>query len=270
MHRYSVISLIVFMAVISIHTISSASPEISNLLRECQEHLQANRLTSGRGGTALDCYKEVLEKEPGNTDALKGLKQIEARYTYWAKRALEKGQENKAKRYSDNLRKVQNVLQAQTQPQVQPQTPHDNASSSSLVEEAGIVEENTSQTQPAKETSQTQPAEETSQTQPVEEEEEEEPLPKEAQIVDVGQIYELINTTDCLIWPSLDKQKKGGKNGWDSFYPKKGDTGIIVEEMKHCHFEDIVYILEIGEYYVPISSIGIEIISEEKSTETSE
>ena len=39
-------------------------PECSQLLKVCEKHLQANRLTSGKGGTALPCYKKVLKKDP--------------------------------------------------------------------------------------------------------------------------------------------------------------------------------------------------------------
>lgn len=269
MRHYLVFSLIVFMTVISIHTTSSASPEVSKLLRQCQKHMQANRLTSGRGGTALGCYKEVLEKEPGNSKALEGLAEIEARYAGWAKRALDRGQKNKVERYLASLRLVnpESPKLAELEKLLHPQSPV-STDSSSPEKKAESTDSPEKKAEPVtnKDTSQAPPTEEQK-----EEEEEKEALPKKAQIVDVGQIYELINTTDCLIWPSLDKQKKGGKNGWGSFYPKKGDTGIIVEEIKHCHFEDkVVYILEIGEYYVPISSVGVKIFSEEKSTETSE
>ncbi len=87
------------------------------------------------------------------------------------------------------------------------------------------------------------------------------PPPKKAQITDVGQIYESINTTECLTWPATKIKKKGGKNGWGKFYPKKGDTGVIVKEMQHCHLEDNVYIIELEQYYVPISSVGVKIMN---------
>ncbi len=75
--------------------------KISQQLEECEKHFQANRLTSGKGGTALSCYKELLEidKEKG----LEGLKKIEDRYIQWIKRALERGQKNKAERYLASL-----------------------------------------------------------------------------------------------------------------------------------------------------------------------
>ncbi len=80
--------------------------ELDQKLRECVRHFKANRLTRARGGNALACYQAVLKKDPNNAQALKGLKNIEGRYIKWAKRALKKGQANKAKRYLASLRQV--------------------------------------------------------------------------------------------------------------------------------------------------------------------
>ncbi|OAD22948.1 copper amine oxidase domain protein, partial [Candidatus Thiomargarita nelsonii] len=80
--------------------------DVSRLLRMCERHYKANRLTTGRGGTALACYEEVLKKDPMNEKALAGLEKIEARYISWIKRALDSGQTERAKRYLASLRKV--------------------------------------------------------------------------------------------------------------------------------------------------------------------
>jgi len=80
--------------------------ECSQLLRVCERHFQANRLTTGEGGTALACYKQVLEKDPSNVEALAGLDKIEARYVMWTERALSQNKLNKAKQYLESLRKV--------------------------------------------------------------------------------------------------------------------------------------------------------------------
>ena len=82
------------------------SPEVSRLLRECEKHFQANRLTTGKGGTAFACYRTVLEKEPNNAEAWAGLEKIEARYVTWINKALDSGQSDKAKQYLASLRKV--------------------------------------------------------------------------------------------------------------------------------------------------------------------
>jgi tetratricopeptide (TPR) repeat protein len=236
MHRYFFFSLVFSMALIPIHTTSSPLPDVSQQLRECEKHLQANRLTIGRSGTALACYQEVLEKYPTNAEALAGLENIEARYATWAKRALDRGQKNKAKGYLDSLRNV-------------------NPDSPTLAElEARL--------QTAANTSTFPPVTSAPSSEAI--------LQRKAQIVDVGQIYELINTTNCLTWARPDMKKKGGKNGWGSFYPKKGDTGIIVAEIQHCRagntdFNNSIYILKVGQYYVPISSTGALLVSSENS-----
>ncbi len=82
------------------------SAEVLQLLQKCQKHLDANRLTRGRSGTAFACYQTVLNKEPTNAQALAGFKQIEARYLELINRALDKGQKSKAKQYLANLQQV--------------------------------------------------------------------------------------------------------------------------------------------------------------------
>jgi formylglycine-generating enzyme required for sulfatase activity len=54
----------------------------------------------------LACYEEVLKKEPMNEDAMAGIEKIEARYVSWIKRALDRGQTKRAKRYLASLRLV--------------------------------------------------------------------------------------------------------------------------------------------------------------------
>jgi rhodanese-related sulfurtransferase/outer membrane protein OmpA-like peptidoglycan-associated protein len=80
--------------------------EIASLLATCETHFKANRLTSGRGGTALSCYEEVLKKDSTNAKALEGIQKIEARYISWIKQALDKGQTKRAEQYLASLRLV--------------------------------------------------------------------------------------------------------------------------------------------------------------------
>jgi formylglycine-generating enzyme required for sulfatase activity/uncharacterized caspase-like protein len=84
----------------------SQKSDISQLLRTCQQHFNANRLTTGRGGTALDCYSEVLKKDRNNAEALRGLDKIEATYVAWIERALSRGEKKRAERYMASLRLV--------------------------------------------------------------------------------------------------------------------------------------------------------------------
>ena len=84
-------------------------------------------------------------------------------------------------------------------------------------------------------------------------------IARQAEIIDIRKIYPAINRGDCLNWLSQEIKAKGGVNKWDSFYPKKGDIGIIVDEMTHCHSNEKIYILNIGRYYVPVGSNGIRV-----------
>lgn len=72
---------------------------IEALLRECDAHFRANRLTTGRGGNAVDCYTEVLRLERGNAEALAGLEQVVDRYASWADAAIRRGDPSKAATY---------------------------------------------------------------------------------------------------------------------------------------------------------------------------
>lgn len=73
--------------------------KVNALLRECQTHFDANRLTTGRGGNAADCYEEVLKQDRGNPEALEGLTAIKNQYLSWAEKALQQGRLEKAKSY---------------------------------------------------------------------------------------------------------------------------------------------------------------------------
>jgi formylglycine-generating enzyme required for sulfatase activity len=81
-------------------------PDFSRQLATCEIHLRANRLTTGRGGTALACYEAILKQDPTNTQALAGLTQIENKYVTWIKNALRRGQKNRAKGFLASLRTV--------------------------------------------------------------------------------------------------------------------------------------------------------------------
>lgn len=63
-------------------------PPLGAVLRTCDEHLAANRLTTGHGGTAFDCYNDVLSEYPDNQDARDGLRKIADRYAGWANEAI--------------------------------------------------------------------------------------------------------------------------------------------------------------------------------------
>jgi len=107
------------------------SVEVSILLEECESHYEANRLTTGKQGTALECYNTVLSQSPDNAIALQGLRNIESRYEIWAENALKRGQFDKVRIYISSMQKVnpnsaalarlrQSLMAARTEPAKQP------------------------------------------------------------------------------------------------------------------------------------------------------
>ena len=82
-----------------------------------------------------------------------------------------------------------------------------------------------------------------------------------AKITDAGQLYSTINRNNCLSWPNQQIKRAGGKDGWGSFYPKNGNVGTIVAEMKHCDSGKKIYLLKIGNHYAPVGYDGVKIIS---------
>ena len=78
--------------------------QIENVLSLCQAHVEAERLTSGASGNALECYQSVLERRPENVEAQKGLNQIEEIIVSWAQEALHDGNLDAAVRYLEELR----------------------------------------------------------------------------------------------------------------------------------------------------------------------
>ncbi|OAD23009.1 secreted protein, partial [Candidatus Thiomargarita nelsonii] len=77
--------------------------DLSQKLVECQTHFKANRLTTGKGGTALACYEAVLKKDPTNSEAWLGLEKIKARYQSWMNRANRRGQQSKVQAYQRRI-----------------------------------------------------------------------------------------------------------------------------------------------------------------------
>ena len=82
------------------------SETIRRQLLQCEAHFKADRLLTGQGGNALDCYKSVLQSDVGNAQALAGITAIEDKYIAWIGRALERHNVGRAERY---LRKLKTV-----------------------------------------------------------------------------------------------------------------------------------------------------------------
>jgi hypothetical protein len=68
-----------------------------------------------------------------------------------------------------------------------------------------------------------------------------------------GGVYSTFNTDSNFVSPSVEAKRRGGENGWGSFRPKTGDTGLIVHIFIYeGDRQKYVYLLKIGENYVPI------------------
>ncbi|EIJ42223.1 hypothetical protein BegalDRAFT_1327 [Beggiatoa alba B18LD] len=79
---------------------------VPELLEICQGHMEAKRLLTGKSGTALACYKEVLQLEPRNPQALAGIEKIAQQYQVWTERALEKEELERARVFLSRLKQV--------------------------------------------------------------------------------------------------------------------------------------------------------------------
>ena len=79
--------------------------QVTKSLNECQNLFNKKYLTTGRK-TALSCYRNVLQTDPDNSQALDGIKNIENKYYLWANSALRRKQFSRVKSYIVSLQKV--------------------------------------------------------------------------------------------------------------------------------------------------------------------
>ncbi|BAO45218.1 serine/threonine-protein kinase [Thiolapillus brandeum] len=74
--------------------------QIEALLSQAADALKKYRLTSPRNSSAYHYYREILKLDPHNKKASRGIRNIAGRYGTLAKKALEKGDEAKARAYT--------------------------------------------------------------------------------------------------------------------------------------------------------------------------
>ena len=79
---------------------------VERLLEECREHQRQHRLTTGSGGNALDCYRNVLDQDPGNQQALAGIESIETYYSARAYEAIESERPDAARSSIERLESI--------------------------------------------------------------------------------------------------------------------------------------------------------------------
>ena len=80
--------------------------KVAALLRQCEAHLQANRLTAGKGGNAADCYGEVLKRDRSNAEARVGLDRIADRYAELVSTALQRNDVKSARNSLARMEKL--------------------------------------------------------------------------------------------------------------------------------------------------------------------
>jgi serine/threonine protein kinase len=83
-----------------------AEGRLEEALAQCKIHFRANRLTSGDSrdsGTAYDCYREVLQLDPENAEALEGITQIAGKYAGWTSGKIDQRNPFAAHLYLDRL-----------------------------------------------------------------------------------------------------------------------------------------------------------------------
>lgn len=80
----------------------------------------------------------------------------------------------------------------------------------------------------------------------------------EVRVRDEGQIYDALNTTDCIAWPSPAIKAKAGRSGWGGFVPDEGLTGTVLAVLAHCDGTTRVVLVEVGRWVVPVTTAGVE------------
>ena len=86
--------------------LSDVTYRIDGLLEACEDHFEANRLLTGVGGTAVECYKDVLALDPSNRRAIAGLDRVFEKYLRWARSALGRGDVAKTRVTVEKLKRL--------------------------------------------------------------------------------------------------------------------------------------------------------------------
>ena len=85
---------------------SDVNFQIERKNEACEEHFKANRLLTGVGGTAVECWGEVLSRDPSNMVAIDGLNRVFGKYAGWARKALGQGKVVKVQGYVEKLKRL--------------------------------------------------------------------------------------------------------------------------------------------------------------------
>ena len=88
---------------ITINKIDPITDNVQDELLICKDHINNNRLTTGKKGNALACYKQILSTHPNNQQANNGINNISNKYILWIESSINKNNINKARRLLNGL-----------------------------------------------------------------------------------------------------------------------------------------------------------------------
>ncbi|XP_060663565.1 protein pecanex [Drosophila nasuta] len=84
-------------------------------------------------------------------------------------------------------------------------------------------------------------------------------------IVDDTGIYDCLDIIDAVVWPTDHMRANGGRLSWKDWEPSAGMVGHVVhvwvpnhkDVLFRSHVNRCVYLIEIGEHYVPVEELGL-------------
>ncbi|XP_030569336.1 protein pecanex [Drosophila novamexicana] len=84
-------------------------------------------------------------------------------------------------------------------------------------------------------------------------------------IVDDTGIYDCLDIIDAVVWPTDHMRANGGRLSWKDWEPTAGMVGHVVhvwvpnhkDVLFRSHVNRCVYLIEIGEHYVPVEELGL-------------
>ena len=85
---------------------STDADKLEDMLRKAEAHLKAGRLTTPKGSSAFDFYRQVLREEPANTRALDGLHRIVGAYVRLARKKIRARDWSRAENYLERAASV--------------------------------------------------------------------------------------------------------------------------------------------------------------------
>jgi len=83
----------------------SDDEKVTALLSECPSYYEGYRLTVGEKNV-LSCYREVLSIDPNNTEAQRGLQDLENRFVSWAENGLNNQLPEKVASYINSIKRI--------------------------------------------------------------------------------------------------------------------------------------------------------------------